>query len=462
MTPLLAPEPLVFVDLETTGANFARDRIIEIGLVEVDANGVREWSSLVNPDTSVSAFITGLTGIDTAMVSSAPTFAQLAPLVREKLRGRLFIAHNARFDYGFLKGEFKRLGIDFRAPQLCTVKLSRQLFPEHHRHNLDSLLERHAIVVEDRHRALVDARVLWHLWQRWHEMLPVGNLRDAVKAIVGRPDLPPQIDASAIDDLPEAPGAYALYGDDGRLLLCKRCTNIRRQVFAQFAADKHATPVVRNTWRIDWREAAGELGARLAEIALAGATCMNADELCAWQLTRPGDSRPELVYARDVDFAETSDLYGLYGSRREAVSALRKLADAHRLCLNEIGIGSGKPGQACIGYQQKNCRGVCAGKESPALHGVRLMSALAKFKMNDWPFAGPVALIESDAFGMREDYHLIDRWRHLGTVHDEAALYELLEYRSNALFDADLYRVINKFVKAAKIRILRLPPTVRP
>ena len=78
MNSLLAPEPLIFVDLETTGANFANDRIIEIGFVEVDQDGAREWSSLVNPDRPVSDFITGLTGIDTAMVASAPSFAQLA------------------------------------------------------------------------------------------------------------------------------------------------------------------------------------------------------------------------------------------------------------------------------------------------------------------------------------------------------------------------------------------------
>src|SRR5664279_325270 len=119
MNPVLAPEPLIFVDLETTGANFANDRIIEIGFVEVDQHGAHEWSSLVNPAAPISGFITGLTGIDTAMVSSAPSFAQLAPVVLEKLCGRLFIAHNARFDYGFLKREFKRIGIDFRAPSLC-------------------------------------------------------------------------------------------------------------------------------------------------------------------------------------------------------------------------------------------------------------------------------------------------------------------------------------------------------
>ena len=115
------PPPLVFVDLETTGANFANDRIIEIGLVEVDAEGVREWSTLVNPGIPIPPFISHLTGIDNEMVASAPRFDEFAPGLQERLKNHLFIAHNARFDYSFLKREFLRLGMACRAPSLCTV-----------------------------------------------------------------------------------------------------------------------------------------------------------------------------------------------------------------------------------------------------------------------------------------------------------------------------------------------------
>jgi DNA polymerase-3 subunit epsilon len=458
MTPILAPEPLIFVDLETTGANFANDRIIEIGFVEVDQHGVREWSSLVNPGGPVSEFITGLTGIDTAMVSSAPRFEQLAPLVLEKLNGRLFIAHNARFDYTFLKREFKRLGIDFRATNLCTVKLSRKLFPEHHRHSLDALLKRHAITVGDRHRALADAQVLWALWQRWHEVLPVETVRKAIDVIVGRPDLPPQIDPALIDDLPEAPGAYAMHAEDGSLLLAKRSTNLRQQVLAHFSLANRDTALVRNTWKIEWREAAGELGSRLHELELSAGARKAADDLCSWQLKRlgEGDYRPQLTFARDIDFAVAVDLFGLYTNQREAVHALRKLAEVHRLCHSQVGLGAAKAGEPCVAFKQKSCRGVCVGKESVALHSARLMSALAKFKLSAWPYAGPVALVERDEFGMREDFHLIDNWRYLGTAHDEAALHDLLEKRNDQRFDPDLYRIINKFLKAGKLRIFPL------
>lgn len=455
-------QPLIFVDLETTGANFTNDRIIEIGFVEVDQNGVREWSSLVNPGIPVSSFITDLTGINDSMVSSAPDFTQLAPTVLEKLRGRLFIAHNARFDYTFLKREFKRLGIEFRASNLCTVKLSRKLFPEHHRHSLDALVHRFSITVADRHRALADAQVLWDLWQRWHEMLPSEAIQNAVDVIVGRPELPPQLDSGLIDDLPEAPGAYAMIGEDGSPLLVKRSTNIRQQVLAHFDVAKRDTALARNTFRVEWRETAGELGARLCEFELSASTRKATDELCAWQLIQreEGDFRPQLVYARDVDFSVTNDLFGLYMNPREAMHALRKLAEAHRLCHNHIGIGVGKAGEACIAYKQKTCRGVCVGKEPVSLHSARVMTALAKFKISAWPYPGLIALIERDEFGMREDFHLINGWRHLGTVHDEAALHTLMENRiqgSQGQFDPDTYRIIHKFLKAGKIRVLPLP-----
>lgn len=477
MNPALAPEPLVFVDLETSGANFANDRIIEIGLLEVDGRGAREWSVLVNPETPVSPFITGLTGIDDAMLSSAPPFRQLAPSLLEKLRGKLLVAHNARFDYGFLKCEFKRLGIDFRSPTLCTVKLSRKLFPQHHRHNLDTLVARHGLsVAGSRHRALADARLLWDLWQCWHGQLAAETIQQAVANIVGRPELPEQLDATAIDDLPEAAGAYAFYGEGGRLLLVRRATNIRRQVLAHFTAAKRETPLLRDIRRIDWREAAGELGARLHELELArsragaehdaagdaGAGSGEvANQLCSWRL-RPainGDSCPQLVFADDTDFAVADDLFGIYSSRRDALRNLRKLADAHRLCYKQLGLDEGGRNGACAAYKQKSCRGVCIGKETAALHAARVMTALARIKLKPWPYKGPLALLERDEFGMREDIHLVDRWRLMATVHNEEALQACLDDGpSGKRFDPDAYRVISRFLQAGKIGIRPLPP----
>lgn len=454
----LIREPLVFVDLETTGANFANDRILEIGIVEVDQNGVREWSSLVNPETGIPPFITQLTGIDAGMVRSAPVFSALAQEVLDKLSGKLFVAHNARFDYSFLKREFLRLGISFRANVLCTVKLSRKLFPEHHRHSLETLVSRYGITVDARHRALADARVLSDLWQRWHALKPETTIQAAVEAIVGRPQLPPQLDASIIDDLPESPGAYALLGRTGELLKIKRASNLRQQALSHFQPTSRDARLIRDTWNIAWRESAGEFGARIGEFELSAQTRAPMDELCAWQLQRREDHvfQPALVFAEDTDFSSTPNLFGLYGSRREALTALRKVVEANNLCHAYCGIGTTGIGEPCVGFKQRTCRGTCIGKEDVSLHSARLMAALARYKIAEWPFDGPIALIERDEFGMREDFHIIDRWRHLGVVQREDELDDLLENPPIRRFDPDLYRLLSKTIASGKLRIVPL------
>jgi len=158
--------PLAIVDLETTGGRPAWDRVTEIAVVEIDSGEmVSEWSTLVNPDTSIPPWIQALTGITNDMVAGAPVFEELAPGLYERLAGRVFVAHNARFDYGFLRHAFERAGLHFEARTLCTVKLSRRLYPEYARHNLDSLIGRHRLKFGShdgaRHRALGDARAVW-------------------------------------------------------------------------------------------------------------------------------------------------------------------------------------------------------------------------------------------------------------------------------------------------------------
>ena len=451
--------PMAFVDLETTGANFANDRIIEVGLVVLDDHGVREWSTLINPERGISPFITQLTGIDNGMVSSAPTFAEVADEVFERLQGCLFVAHNARFDYSFLRREFMRVGRTFRAPNLCTVKLSRKLFPEHHRHSLEALLARYSVPSDARHRALADARALWSLWTIWQERVPPESIVDAVSGIVGRHRMPPQLESVLIDDLTEAAGAYALYSTDGKILLCRRSVNIRQQVLAHFSEEQSQSALFRDTASVVWHETAGELGARLQELKLGKAQGKPVSELCSWQLRQtevPGDFRPHLVTAEDIDFAHEDNLYGIFSCQREALQSLRRIAEAHRLCFNLLGLASGKEGDACAAYRQKRCRGACAGKEPLAAHGARLLSALTKLQLRPWPYSGPIALVERDEFGMREDFIVCNAWRFQGSASNETGVRQLVETMPERAFDADEYRLLNKYLKAGKLRVVAI------
>src|SRR6202166_1101032 len=263
------PQDLVFVDLETTGGSAAHDRITEGGLGLI-TNGelVGEWSSLVNPERPIPAYIEEFTGISNEMVAGAPRFTEIAGIVRQKLRGAVFVAHNARFDYSFLRSEFLKSEIDFSAKVLCTVKLSRRLFPEYARHNLDAVMERNGLTCGARHRALGDAKVLHDFWVKLRRDVAEGRLAAAVQTVLGAYKLPAHLAPDLLDDLPEGPGAYRFFGADGALLYVGKSHSLRTRVCGHFAAG--AAAAKDGGWasqvrRVDWVETAGELGAMLRE-----------------------------------------------------------------------------------------------------------------------------------------------------------------------------------------------------
>lgn len=146
-----------FVDVETTGYSPQNDRIIEIAIVCYEDGKITDtFQSLINPGAYVSSFIQAITGIDPNMLKAAPTFSEIADEVLERFEDAMLVAHNAGFDYGFLSKEFARLNYEFRPSRLCTVQLSRALYPQFRSHALDSVIERFCIQCEERHRALGD------------------------------------------------------------------------------------------------------------------------------------------------------------------------------------------------------------------------------------------------------------------------------------------------------------------
>ncbi len=249
-------QPLAFVDLETTGATASIDRITEIGIVQLDPDGhVREWQQLVNPGVPIPPFIAQLTGISNAMVANAPSFREIADEALSRLEGRIFLAHNARFDYGFLRQEFGRLEIDFRAPVRCTVKLSRALFPEHRKHSLDALIERHRLHADDRHRALADAQLIYQFWQKILEQPGPDEVMARLEEQNPLAHLPVCIDPRTLDDIPDLPGVYQLLGDADRLLHKAKAKSLRQRILGHFSPTK-ATPkkkmLASQVRRIEW------------------------------------------------------------------------------------------------------------------------------------------------------------------------------------------------------------------
>ncbi len=453
------PQPLAFVDLETTGASTTRDRITEIGIVLVDEHGVREWSQLVHPQTRIPNFIEQMTGITNAMVANAPPFSEVATKVDELLKGRLFIAHNARFDYGFLKNEFKRMGLTFQPSVLCTVKLSRKFYPEYRHHNLDSLIERHNLKAKDRHRALADAQLIHQFWMHLSERFSPAMLVEAIQGLVNRSSLPSNIDPLLVHDLPEGPGVYLFYGENDLPLYIGKSVNIRQRVLSHFSADHRAQKEMslsQQLRRIEWIETAGELGALLTEAKLIkqlmpthNQRLRRKSDLCAWQLEQDNEQlRPVLKWANELDFGAQDNLYGLYHSQREALKALRGLADQHQLCLSILGFEKTTKDRPCFAHQLKKCKGACIGLEKPLAHAARLMMAMNKLKLATWPYHGAIGIQEGN------ELHVIDHWCYLGTAKHESEIHELLGAGRPA-FDRDTYMTLHKALKKAKVVALQ-------
>jgi DNA polymerase-3 subunit epsilon len=465
-------EKLVFIDLETTGPNPLHDRITEIGIVEVSNGKISPWSSLVNPEMPIPAFIQTLTGISNDMVATAPSFPQIAKTLLERLEGSLFIAHNARFDYGFLRNAFKELGYSLRCDVLCTVKLSRKLFPEEAKHNLDALIARHGLQPSGRHRALADADVLWQLWNVLQAGIPVKDFTDTVRILLQRPSMPANLAHDSLDDIPDTPGVYLFYAENDSPLYVGKSIHLRQRVMSHFNADHRLYKDMRishQIHRLEWRETAGEIGALLLEAQLIkdlqpvhNRVLRRQRELCAWQLrpTAHGYSQPVLTYASEQDFGGASGLYGLFSSRRKADEALRSLAETHQLCLAMLGLENRiKADKPCFGFQLRRCLGACIGHEAVEQHQARLEAALHKLKIKTWPYAGAIGLIEPGA-DRRKDIHVVHNWCYLGTARTKREVSALMKKAPvRPAFDADTYKILVRALDRQTLQTLDLSTT---
>lgn len=457
--PRALARDLACVDLETTGGSAAWHRIMEIGVVEVDRDGTRrEWSTLVNPGVRIPPSIVAFTGITDEMVAGAPDFETVHRELLARLNGRLFVAHNARFDYGFIRTELARLGVRWSSQALCTVRLSRRLDPGEPRHNLDAVMARHGIDCEARHRALGDARVLAELLDHWRAERDPAELEAAIELLLREVALPLHLPDGLADDLPEGAGVYRFYGEDGALLYVGRSRNLRSRVLDHFLPGARS-PINRrlaaDVRRIEWTETAGELGALLVE-----ARAVKAEHPLHNRKARAVGSaftirlegadgipkRAEIVEFDALDAEAQREVYGLYRERRTAERALGEIARAHELCRRVLGLegGGGDPaGGSCLAYQLKRCRGACIGREPAALHDTRVRLALAGQRLKEWPYRGRILVGERDWRG-EEDLHVLEGWKYLGTVREREAA-EGLDADATG-FDPDVYRILKRYL----------------
>ena len=443
--------PFVIIDVETTGSNPLRDRIIEIALIRTDGAG--EFSSLVSPGHTLPRFISALTGIADHDLSDAPSFDEIAPEIADLLEGAVFVAHNARFDYAFVRNEFKRLGISISAPTLCTVRLSRKLYPKHRKHGLESIIERYGIPVEKRHRALDDARAVEAFLEIAREEKGEEAFSAALAQLLKTPSIPSGVAEKMVKDLPAAPGVYLFYGERGEVLYVGKSINIRDRVLSHFAGDHGSSKemaLCRLVAAIEARRTAGELSALLMESQLVKELSpiynrrlrrRKKSVIATLEITEEGYETVRCSVT-DGSGPNMEGVVAEFRTKRQAEEEIHLLAKAFELCPKLLGIEKRKG--ACFSHQLKRCRGACIGLEEPESYNRRFREAFSVRSTDSWPFSSPVLVTEGGENGTGVAF-AVDRWRILASIeYEQDGSYNLQD--SEYPLDHDTCRILRSFL----------------
>ena len=466
---MLLNQVCAFVDLETTGSSARSEAITEIGLRLYHPEGDQlNWQQLVNPGKSIPGFIQQLTGISNAMVSDQPDFTELAPSLYEMLEDVLLIAHNARFDYSFLKAAFAHCGFTFKPKVVCTVKLSRELYPQYKSHSLDSVCERMGYVRETSHRAMADVEAMCAFVEYAIAEHGVAAVNSAAQAQFKRPSQPIHISTELIDAIPKAAGVYRFYGEDDSLLYIGKSINLNDRVKSHFNADLRNSKEMRLSQEVrdlDWTVTVGELGALLLEnqeiktkSPIYNRRLRRYRSLWCFELVK-NERGVLLPLLGDRPFGQleqrtfSRQLYGMFQGRTVANKWLKELIAEHRLCKKLLGFEKGSG--SCFNYQLKKCAGVCVEQESVSQHNMRLLTAFDAEKVQQWPFDGPAYIVEcaedyQDSEHLAQAIHVIDQWAYLGCVDHEDQIEDMLSSARESWFDKETYRLLNRHIHLAK------------
>ncbi|GAC1367800.1 MAG: exonuclease domain-containing protein [Hymenobacter sp.] len=400
------------IDLETTGGQPTQDRITEIAIYIHDGeNIVEEYATLLNPGRAIPAFISQLTGITNDMVSDAPKFHEVARKVVELTEGCVFVAHNVRFDYSFLKKEFADLGYNYSRKTLCTVRLSRALMPGQPSYSLGKLCQNIGIPLANRHRAAGDAHATALLFGRLlkitegegaHQgvsqpdtlarvdaLAPAGPKTPspkrvaAVQSAIREALMPPLLSAELVAGLPQATGVYYFHNQAGEVIYVGKSINIYKRIQQHFAVDvksRKSLEFKNSIADITWELTGSELVALLYESHLIKQLKP------AYNRAQRRSVFPAGIYLRVDEQGYKRLAYGradarnaeipiiALGNQYKAQGFLYHKVAKYNLCQKLCGLYK-TPG-ACFDYQVHHCQGACVGLEPPESYNLRVDEAI--------------------------------------------------------------------------------------
>ncbi len=373
------------VDIETTGGSSRIEKITEIAIYQHDGEKItEEFVTLVNPERNIPYFITNLTGISNEMVEDAPRFFEVAKTIIELTEGRTMVAHNARFDYSFIRQEFKSLGYNFKRNLLDTVTLGRKLIPGHRSYSLGNICKDLGISINGRHRAAADALATVRLF----EML-MGKDREVngrcseLMSNTRLAKLNPNLDISKIDSIPEEPGIYYFYSEKGDLIYIGKSRNLQQRIRTHLSNNttNRAMEMRDLIADIDWEVTGSELIALLkesSEIKRNKPVYNRAQRRTGfqWGIFSFADKNGYINFSYSKLDCDDNPISVFTGKER-AKSMLLSLVEKYNLCQKLAGLYETKG--PCFHYHVGVCRGACCNEEPPDRYNERAGKAAEEF-----------------------------------------------------------------------------------
>ena len=369
------------IDIETTGGQFNEEGITEIAIYKFDGSEVvDQFISLVNPEKPIQPFVVKLTGINNAMLRSAPKFFEVAKRIIEITEGCILVAHNTSFDYRILRCEFNRLGYDFVKPTLCTVELSKKLIPEQPSYSLGKLVRALGIPMSDRHRASGDALATVKLFQMLlakdtEKEILIGLIKAEIKS-----GLSPKL-LDIVESLPSKTGIYYIHNENGDLIYIGKSKNIKKRVNQHFTGKNSKSKKLQlQVFTVTYEETGSELVALLKE----------SEEI---KINKPIHNRAQRKSIFQWALYEVLDDNGYlnlkllkadgrkkeitsYTTVQEGKNALFRITEKYNLCQKLNGLYETQNG--CFQHKINECNGACLGKETPEEYNQRVEEFLTE------------------------------------------------------------------------------------
>ena len=452
------------IDIETCGSKFEfrKGRITEICILVHDGLTVTDkFTSLVNPECNISPYFTKITGITNDMVADAPRFHEIAAKIIEMTEGRIFVAHNVGFDYGFIKEEFASLGYQFKRETLCTVRLSRRLIPGRISYSLGHLCASLGIEIFGRHRAEGDAVAtaqLFDLLIQLKTQHPQYRNVGVENIMTRRVD---KIKQYILDKIPEECGVYYFYNKEKEIIYIGKSTNMYNRAMSHFHTDaKKNKKLLFELMNVDFVVTGSELIALILE----------AEEIKKhkpkYNRVRKNEEfthtidffldRQGIVNFKIVPFDESERPLLAFNTYSTARERLESWIELHELCLRHCGLTSEE--SVCFNHQIKKCRGVCAEEEPADEYNRRARRVLQENSFSSKDFVifdrgrnmneQAIILIENSRFA---GYGYIDQDEQVTSTE------ELKGFVNRTAYYPDADNLVKQFLRQGKRRVMELP-----